>query len=131
MPMHPITPATSMTAWPSPAVYSDAPARPASGFGVFLLVNAALFLRPAEIVPGLVGLEIYLFLIVACLLVAFPTVFEQLSVRALDRNPLTVCILGLWMAVVLSHMCRFHVGGAVASGYEFFKIVVYYLLLVG
>jgi hypothetical protein len=28
-------------------------------------------------------------------------------------------------------MCRFHVGGAAASGYEYFKIVVYYLLLVG
>src|SRR6516165_143860 len=121
MPMHPITPATSMTAWPSPAVYSDAPSRPASGFRVFLLVNAALFLRPAEIVPGLIGLEIYLFLIVPCLLIAFPAVWEQLSVRALDGNPITVCVIALLPAVILSHMCRFHVGGAAASGWEFFK----------
>jgi hypothetical protein len=131
MPMSPLAPAASITAWSSPGAVSAAPTRPATGFGLFLLVNAALFLRPAEIVPGLVGLEIYLFLIVACLLVAFPAVFEQLAVRALDRSPLTVCVLGLWLAVILSHMCRFHVSGAAASGYEFFKIVVYYLLLVG
>jgi hypothetical protein len=124
-------PAPSLAAWPSPGVATAAPPRAATGFGLFLLVNAALFLRPAEIVPGLVGLEIYLFLIVACLLFAFPAVIEQLSVRTLDRNPLTVCVLGLWIAVIVSHLCRFHVGGAAASGYEFFKILVYYLLFVG
>jgi hypothetical protein len=107
-----------------------APSRPASGFRVFLLVNAALFLRPAEIVPGLIGLEIYLFLIVPCLLIAFPAVWEQLSVRALDGNPITVCVIALLPAVILSHMCRFHVGGAAASGWEFFKVVIYYLLFV-
>jgi hypothetical protein len=131
MPLPSLVPAASLRAWPSPEVACAAPPRAATGFGVFLLVNAALFLRPAEIVPGLVGLEIYLFLIVACLLLAFPAVFEQLTVRSLDRNPLTVCVLGLWIAVILSHVARIHFGGAAASGYEFFKIIVYYLLFVG
>jgi O-antigen ligase len=129
--MSSLAPAASLAAWPSPGVATAAPPRAAAGFSLLLLVNAALFLRPAEIVPGLVGLEIYLFLIVACLLFAFPAVVEQLLVRALDRNPLTVCVLGLWIAAMLSHLCRFHFGWAAASGYEYFKIVVYYLLFVG
>jgi hypothetical protein len=108
-----------------------APPHPGLGFGVFLLLNAALFLRPAEIVPGLVGLEIYQFLILACLLVAFPTVLEQLSPDALGSRPITVCVVSLLIAAVLSHLSRFDVAGAAASGYEFFKLAVYYLLFVG
>ena len=129
MPLPSLASAAALPVWPSPEV-AAAPPRAAAGFGLFLLVNAALFLRPAEIVPGLVGLEIYLFLIVACFLVAFPAVFEQLSVRALDRNPLTVCVIGLWIAVILSHLCRFQVLGAAEVGYEFFKLLVYYLLFI-
>jgi len=104
---------------------------PSSGFGVFLLLNAALFLRPVEIVPGLVGLEIYQFLIFVCLLIAFPTVVEQLSPEMLERRPITACIVGLLFAAVLSHLCRFDIARAAACGYEFFKLVVYYLLFVG
>lgn len=116
-----------LRATPSPA----ATPRYALGFSVFLLVNAALFLRPAEIIPGLVGLEIYLFVILACLAVAFPAVLEELSPAALEGRPITVCVLGLLIAAVLSHLSRFHLVSAAACGYEFFKLVVYYLLFVG
>ena len=58
------------------ALPAQTPARPAApaaaprhglGFFLFLLVNAALFVRPAEVVPALVGWNIYEVLILACL----------------------------------------------------------------
>jgi hypothetical protein len=101
------------------------------GFGLFILLNAALYLRPAEIVPGLLGLEIYLVFILGCFAVAFPAILEQLSPRALEAWPITVCVLGLLLAVLLSHLSRFDLTDAALCGFEFFKIAVYYLLFVG
>src|SRR6185312_4884877 len=77
------------------------------GFVLFVLLNAMLFVRPAEIVPALLGWEIYQVCILACLLTSFPVLLEQLQPRALEARPLTVCVLGLLLAVVLSHLTAF------------------------
>ncbi|HMF12115.1 MAG TPA: hypothetical protein VKE94_07405, partial [Gemmataceae bacterium] len=119
-------PLSPLTAVPGRAVS----ARPAAGFGVFLVLNAVLFLRPAEIVPGMVGLEIYQFLILICIAVAIPVVLEQLSPGTLEARPITVCVLGLLFAAILSHLSRFNFAAAAANGFEFFKLAVYYLLFV-
>ena len=60
-------------------------------FVLFLLVNAALFIRPAEILPGMEHVELYKLLIIPCLLVAFPAVLEQFraDVRSLSAQYLT------------------------------------------
>jgi O-antigen ligase len=101
------------------------------GFFLFLVFNATLFIRPAEIVPDLLGLEIALFVALACLAVSFPLMLAQLSGRALEAQPITVCVLGLQIAVVLSHLSHLFLTGAAVGGYEFAKMVVYYLLFVG
>ena len=44
----------------------------ALGFVFFLLVNAVLFIRPAELVPSLEDLPVYELLIVTCLLLSLP-----------------------------------------------------------
>ena len=52
--------------WPVPARRGAArSAAPGYGLGffLFLLVNAALFVRPADVIPELVGVEIYQYLI--------------------------------------------------------------------
>lgn len=114
-----------------PRAASVSAPRYALGFGLFILLNAALFLRPAEIVPGMVGLEIYLVIILACCAFSIPAVFEQLTARSLESRPITVCVLGLLVAILLSHLSHFYLAGAALGGFEFFKIVVYYLLFVG
>jgi hypothetical protein len=116
---------------PFPRLLGAAPPQYALGFSLFILLNAALFLRPAEIVPGMVGLEIYLVIILACFAFSFPTVLEQLTPRSLEGRPITVCVLGLLVAILLSHLSHFYLSGAALGGFEFFKIVVYYLLFVG
>jgi hypothetical protein len=99
-------------------------------FFLFLLVNATLFIRPAEVVPALIGLPIYNVLIVACLVVSFGSVLGQLNGRSLHENPLTACVVGLLLAVMLSHLAHAQLRLAWDSAGEFAKVVLYYLLLV-
>jgi O-antigen ligase len=97
---------------------------------LFLLVTATLFIRPAEIFSDVYDFPIYECLILACLAVSLPGVLSQLSAKSLADNPITACVLGLLAAVVLSHLARLSILEAWTSGFMFFKLVVYYLLLV-
>ncbi len=99
-------------------------------FFLFLLVNATLFLRPTEVVPGLLGWKIYEALIIGCFVLALPDVLAYLTGRPLDTQPITLCVFALLPAVVLSHLSLMEGEKAYRAGFEFFKLVVYYLLLV-
>jgi O-antigen ligase len=127
---HPPPPAPSPGALPAAAPPAPRP-RHALGFALFLLLNAVLFLRPAETIPALAGLEIYLVVILACLAASFPAVLEQFRPSELERRPITVCVLGLLLAIILSHLSHLDFGRAAEHGYFFFKFAVYYLLFVG
>lgn len=98
-------------------------------FGAFLLVNATLFLRPAELLPALAGLPIYEALILIAFVGALSDIRKELRFRALRRQPITLCVVGLLIAVVLSHLSHFYLWGAKASGIEFLKTLIYYSLL--
>jgi hypothetical protein len=99
-------------------------------FFLFLLVNATLFIRPAEIVPALLGVKIYEALTLACLVAAAPEILAYFTRRSLDAQPVTLCVFGLMLAVPLSHLSQLDGAKAWDSGFEFFKVVVYYVLLV-
>jgi O-antigen ligase len=99
-------------------------------FILFILVNVVLFLRPAEIIPGLEGAPIYELVILAALAASAPEVLGQLTTRSLAARPVTVCVLGLLAAVVLSNLSHGALYEARTGGLLFFKIVLYYLLLV-
>jgi hypothetical protein len=99
-------------------------------FFLFLLVNATLFIRPAEIVPALLGVKIYEALILSCLLVAGPEILAYLTRRSLDTQPITLCVFGLLLAVPLSHAAQLNGEKAWEDGFEFAKVVIYYVLLV-
>ncbi len=119
----------------SPRLASIVPPRPAEpvytlGFCLFLLVNAVLFIRPAEIIADLEGLPIYETVILAALLVAVPAMARQLAGGALISKPILMCVIGLWLAVV-AHYVRIRVFWHIREeGFEFFKIVLYFLLMI-
>jgi O-antigen ligase len=133
--MPPVLPAASRV-WPVPRPVPGArpasfPARPEAipGFFLFIILNASLFIRPAEIIPGLPG-HIYLFLILPCLVVGLPGILQHLSGAPLSTRPITLCVLGLLAAVVLSHVGRFTLSeSALENITEFAKVVAYFLLL--
>ncbi len=100
------------------------------GFLLFLLVNGALFLRPAEILENLRGLSLYNYLILACLAVASITILAQFADRKLWQQPLTLLVFGLLGVVAVSLVGLGDLEKALENGFEFFKVVVYYVLLV-
>src|SRR5437868_5852559 len=97
---------------------------------LFILLNGTLFIRPAELVPGLQELPLYELLIVACSLVSLPRILKQLSTRELVSSPIAACVLGLLSAVVLSHLCHFNLFGTRVEGFAFAKLLIYFLLLI-
>jgi hypothetical protein len=101
------------------------------GFALFLLCNAMLFVRPAEIIPALLGWEIYLVCILACLAVSFPVIIAQLRLRALEAQPITICVIGIGVAIVLSHLAALRFETAVEQGWTFLKTFLYFLLFIG
>ncbi|MGL4555855.1 MAG: O-antigen ligase family protein [Gemmataceae bacterium] len=100
------------------------------GYGLFLLVNVVLFLRPSDFIPGMVGVEVYSYVILACMLVSFPAMIEFLQPAKLERRPIDLCVLLLLPAVVMSHFVHADLDSAWTDGYAFWKILVYYLLFV-
>ncbi len=98
---------------------------------MFILVNAAMFIRPSDLVPALANWPIYESLVIVCLLVSVSPILRQLRGRELLRQPITLCVVGLLPAVILSHLSHFNLYGARVSAPVFAKLVLYYLLLVG
>lgn len=99
-------------------------------FGLFLLVLAVLFLRPTELVPALENAPVYEVAILSALAAEAGRVLGQLSRPALIARPVTAFVLALGVVVVLSHLARFSVGPALASGFSFAKLILLYLLAV-
>jgi O-Antigen ligase len=100
------------------------------GFIFFVLATAALLIRPGEQFPELRGARIYEALILLCAVFSISEVLQQFTLRALEVRPINLCLLGLLVAVVLSHVTQGNSKLAVDDGFEFFKVVVYYVLLV-
>lgn len=99
-------------------------------FFLFLLVNAALFLRPGEIVPALRGWEIYFYLIIACFLAAAPEVIRTVLGKPPQMQPLLLCVLAIAVMIPLPFFFSGDVGDAGRSVIFFAKSVVYYVLFI-
>ena len=97
---------------------------------LFLLVTATLFIRPGDLFDSTRGWPIYECVILICLAASIGPVLKKLSRKSLTENPITGCVVGLLVAVVLSHLAHLDLWSARMSGFKFFKILVYYLLLV-
>jgi hypothetical protein len=99
-------------------------------FAAFILLNAVLLLRPAELVPGLQGVPLYDPLLACCVVLVHGRLARQLAVPALLRSPVVGCAVGLLVAVVLSHLSHLSVYGARVYGELFGRTLLYLLLLV-
>lgn len=100
-------------------------------FWLFILLNAVLFIRPAELVPALLALPIYQVVILACTLVSFPQILKQLDLNRLVRQPVTACVVGMLAAIALSHLSHLFIWGARYYSADFAKTVLYFLIFMG
>jgi hypothetical protein len=101
----------------------------AVGFALFLLVNALLLLRPVEVFPALGELHLYEVAIVACFILSLPRLIGELGGRGLASDPRFLCMAGLLVAIVLSHLANGAFDKAVAEGWDFTKTFLYFVLL--
>jgi len=99
------------------------------GFGLFLLATAVLLLRPADSIPALQNVPIYQFVVLACLCLSAPRLLQQLSPQSPAR-PITQLIFGLWLCILLSDLARGSLWDIRTGGVGFFKLFIYYLLIV-
>jgi hypothetical protein len=97
---------------------------------LFLVLNAVLFIRPADLIAEIGDWPLYEVLILATLALSLPAIRQQFGARDKALKPINVCFFGLFLAVWCSQLARFHFGDAWAGGSQFAKIVVYFVLLV-
>ncbi len=100
-------------------------------FILVILLNMILFLRPSELITGLEGLPLYAFAILGCIGVSIKSILVQLRTDSLVTRPISYCVIGLLVAVILSHLSHAHIGLALDSVSSFGKVIIYYLLTVG
>lgn len=97
---------------------------------LFLLVNATLFIRPAEVIPALAGVPLYYLLILPCIVLTLPAMLNLLFGRELPEQPITVGVFAMLAATLLSHLSHLNFSLASIVLQDFGKVVLYYLLLV-
>lgn len=97
---------------------------------LFILVNASLFVRPAEVIPSMQGWEIYFYVIVACLIAGASDILRTLTNQPLDQQPVTLCVFGILAAGILSPIFAGNPAEGWHAGNYFGRMVAYYLLLI-
>lgn len=97
---------------------------------IYLLLTAVLLVRPEEMIADLAGTRLYLWLILAGLIVAGGKIMALLSRDELERQPVTVCIITVWVVVVVSSFARGNPSKAWDDGTEFGKVILFYLYTV-
>ena len=94
-------------------------------FGLFLLTTATLFLRPAELFAWMADWQIYEFLILATFLLAFQSFTGHFRWFMLARQPVTLCVVGVFLAIALSHIQTLYLSGMIDSETVFLKTLIY------
>jgi hypothetical protein len=97
---------------------------------LFLLANAALFIRPAELFPALGNVQVYLALIATAALCNLRGLDNQWRMRTLIQQPLNLCVLGVIVATPASTLLATMNFSVAGKGFiEMVKVGVYYLML--
>ncbi len=99
-------------------------------FVLFIIANALLFIRPSELIADLAAVEIYRWVILACLAISLPLVLQQTSLRYPGVPPVVLCVVLLLPAVFLSGLYHGNLELITDTVIEFVKILIYFLLMI-
>ena len=105
---------------------------PMSGltFTLFCLTTATMLLRPGEMVTALAPIPFYEILILSTLALAHQGVIQQFKFDSLKRQPVALCLVGVFVAIPISHLTHAYLGGIIESTIEFTKAAMLFILLV-
>lgn len=68
-------------------------------YRLFLLVNAAVFLRPNELFPAIKAIPLYELLILSSATLSIRPMFQQFRLKELKRQPISLCVIGVLAAI--------------------------------
>jgi hypothetical protein len=100
-------------------------------FWLLLLLTGLLFLRPAELFPGVPEGPYYQIVMIACLVLGAESILSQFTPAGLATRPITACLLGLSLAIPLSHVAHGFLWGARQSLMAYGRVFAVYLVVVG
>jgi hypothetical protein len=105
---------------------------PMSGlaFTLFCLVTATMILRPGEMITALAPIPFYEVLILSTFALAHQGVIRQFKFDSLKRQPVALCLVGVFVAIPLSQLTHAYLGGTVNSTIEFTKAAMLFVLLI-
>ncbi|MBC8289269.1 MAG: O-antigen ligase family protein [Planctomycetes bacterium] len=89
-----------------------------------------MILRPAELVPALAGLPLYEACIAATILLGHQGLLRHFAPGSLTRQPVTLCFVGVLIAIPVSQMTHMYFGGALSGTIEFIKAGMLFALIV-
>lgn len=99
-------------------------------FTLFCLTTAAMILRPGEMVTALAPIPFYEVLILSTLALAHQGVLQHFKIDSLKRQPVALCLVGVFIAIPISHLTHAYLGGTIESTIEFTKSAMLFILLV-
>lgn len=99
-------------------------------FTFLCLTTATMILRPAELVPGLAGLPLYEVCIAATILLGHQGLLRHFTPGSLTRQPVTLCFVGVLIAIPVSQITHMYFGGALSGTIEFVKAGMLFALIV-
>jgi hypothetical protein len=97
---------------------------------LFILSTGVLYVRPQEWFPD-AAVQLFLPVVVPALLVSMGSIIDQLKGTSLRQRPITVCLLGVLLAGLLSDISNGDLEEASGFLDGFGRAVLFYLLLVG
>ena len=95
-------------------------------FVLYLIVNAILFLRPAELLPDLATIPLYLIAIVACILFSFTPVMDFFARSPMRNHPTFAMVLTMLLLAALSFYANSD--KPLESLIEYLKVFTYFVL---
>ena len=99
-------------------------------FGLLLSCCAVMILRPAELFPVLDVLPIYESVIVGALICGHRDLQRHFRWPNLQQQPALLCVIGMLIAIVISHVQRMYLHGAKEGGIDFLKVLLLFGLIV-
>ncbi|MDA0920261.1 MAG: O-antigen ligase family protein [Planctomycetota bacterium] len=99
-------------------------------FTLFCLTTATMILRPGEMVTALAPIPFYEVLILSTLTLAHQGVLQHFKIDSLKRQPVALCLVGVFIAIPISHLTHAYLGGTIESTIEFTKGAMLFVLLV-
>ena len=100
-------------------------------FALLILVTAFLRIRPEDFVPALEPLQVYAIAILVCTAFALHKLAAELSAVFAGQRPIVAFMFGIMIFIFLSDAAQGEVALGLNSAFEFVKVIVFVLLLVG